>query len=424
MSFTAKDVQTLRQATGAGMMDAKKALEANDGDMETAAQWLREKGLGKAAERSDRDNTQGAVALSIDGNVGVLVQLKCETDFVAASDAFKGLAQEIADAVAAKGEAAADAFKDRLDDLKITLKENIELGEVVRFEAAAGNILDSYLHLQGGRGVNGVLVELAGGTQELAHDIAVHIGFAKPAYLTRDEVPADVDRARAGDARGHHPQRGQARAGDPQDRRRPHQRLLQGEGPARAGVRQRREADDRPAARLGHDRPLRSGPDRLMPDPMASDSPGRSNGLPRWKRIVLKLSGEALAEPGGFGLNQAVLHQIAAEIADVRNELDVDVAVVVGGGNIWRGLKGAGAGMDRAQADYMGMIATVMNALALQDALEQRRQPTRVQTAIEMPQVAEPYIRRRAIRHLEKGRVVIFAGGTGNPFFTTDTAAA
>jgi elongation factor Ts len=198
MSFTAKDVQTLRQATGAGMMDAKKALEANDGDMETAAQWLREKGLGKAAERSDRDNAQGAIALSLNESVGVLVQLKCETDFVAASDAFKGLAQEIADAVAAKGESTADDFKDRLDDLKITLKENIERGELVRFEAAAGNILDSYLHIQGGRGVNGVLVELAGGSQELAHDIAVHIGFAKPAYLTRDEVPADViERERA-----------------------------------------------------------------------------------------------------------------------------------------------------------------------------------------------------------------------------------
>jgi elongation factor Ts len=198
MSFTAKDVQALRQATGAGMMDAKKALEANDGDMETAAQWLREKGLGKAAERSGRENTQGAVALSVHGDVGVLVQLKSETDFVAASDAFKGLAEEIAGAVADQGEAAADGFKDRIDDLKITLKENIERGQVVRFEAADGDLLDSYLHVQGGRGVNGVLVELTGGTQELAHDIAVHIGFAKPDYLTRDEVPADViERERA-----------------------------------------------------------------------------------------------------------------------------------------------------------------------------------------------------------------------------------
>jgi uridylate kinase len=146
-------------------------------------------------------------------------------------------------------------------------------------------------------------------------------------------------------------------------------------------------------------------------------------GEPRWRRIVLKLSGEALAEPTGFGLDTSILDQLASEIVEVRS-LDVDVAVVVGGGNFWRGLIGAGGGMDRAQADYMGMIATVMNALALQDALERVDQPTRVQTAVEMPRIAEPYIRRRAIRHLEKGRVVIFAGGTGNPFFTTDTTAA
>lgn len=143
----------------------------------------------------------------------------------------------------------------------------------------------------------------------------------------------------------------------------------------------------------------------------------------RWDRIVLKLSGEALAEPTGFGLDAGVLDQLAAEISAVRG-LGVDVAIVVGGGNFWRGLKGAGAGMDRAQADYMGMIATVMNGLALQDALERAGQATRVQTAVEMPRIAEPYIRRRAIRHLEKGRVVIFAGGTGNPFLTTDTTAA
>jgi uridylate kinase len=145
----------------------------------------------------------------------------------------------------------------------------------------------------------------------------------------------------------------------------------------------------------------------------------------RWKRVVLKLSGEALAEPNRAGLDATVLHQIAAEIVDVRQNLGVDVAVVVGGGNFWRGLAAAeGSGMDRAQADYIGMIATVMNGLALQDALERLDQPTRVQTAVEMPKIAEPFIRRRAIRHLEKGRIVIFAGGTGNPYFTTDTTAA
>ena len=150
----------------------------------------------------------------------------------------------------------------------------------------------------------------------------------------------------------------------------------------------------------------------------------RQADRPVWKRVVLKLSGEALAEPTGFGLDNGVLHQVATEIKDVRDNLKIDVAVVVGGGNFWRGLKGAGQGMDQAQADFMGMIATVINGLALQDALERVGQQSRVMTAIEMPKVAEPYIRRRAERHMEKGRVVIFAGGTGNPFFTTDTAAA
>jgi len=159
---------------------------------------------------------------------------------------------------------------------------------------------------------------------------------------------------------------------------------------------------------------------------MSHASPdGNGRGpIPRWSRVVLKLSGEALAEPSGFGVAPSILHQVATEVRDVRSELGVDIAIVVGGGNFWRGLQGAGHGMDRAQADYMGMLATVMNGLALQDFLEQVGQPTRVMTAVEMPKIAEPYIRRRAIRHLEKGRVVVFAGGMGNPFFTTDTTAA
>jgi len=144
----------------------------------------------------------------------------------------------------------------------------------------------------------------------------------------------------------------------------------------------------------------------------------------RYRRIVLKLSGEALCgREGGFGIHPDMLRQLAAELAEV-HAVGVQIAIVVGGGNIFRGLKGASAGMDRAQSDYMGMLATVINALALQDALEKAGVPTRVQTAIEIRQVAEPYIRRRAMRHLERGHVVIFAAGTGNPYFSTDTAAA
>ncbi len=147
-----------------------------------------------------------------------------------------------------------------------------------------------------------------------------------------------------------------------------------------------------------------------------------SNGL-RFKRVLLKLSGEALMGEGNYGLDVPVLRQLAKEVAEV-HALGCQLALVIGGGNIFRGLKGAAAGMDRTTADHMGMLATVMNALAVQDALENEGVPTRVMSAIEMRNVAELYIRRRAERHLEKGRVVIFAAGTGNPYFTTDTAAA
>lgn len=142
----------------------------------------------------------------------------------------------------------------------------------------------------------------------------------------------------------------------------------------------------------------------------------------KYKRVVLKISGEALAGPQGFGINPPVIASIAKQIKEV-HDLGVEIAIVCGGGNIWRGKTGAELGMERAQADYMGMMATVMNALSLQDGLEQEGVPTRVQTSVEMRQIAEPYIRRKAIRHLEKGRVVIFAGGTGNPYFSTDTTS-
>jgi uridylate kinase len=145
---------------------------------------------------------------------------------------------------------------------------------------------------------------------------------------------------------------------------------------------------------------------------------------PRWRRILLKLSGEAFAGEAGYGIDGKVVQRIADDILSVTKDLALETAIVVGGGNIWRGMRGAEGGLDRAQADYMGMLATVINALALQDIFEQKGAQTRLQSAIRMPQIAEEYIRRRAIRHLEKGRLVIFAAGTGNPFFTSDTSAA
>ena len=198
MSISAKDVQALRQATGAGMMDAKRALEETDGDFDAAAKSLREKGLAKSVDRSDRENTQGAVAVAADDRAAVIVELKCETDFVAKSPEFLPVLDQLAAAVLADGEGAVEARKDQIDDLKVTLKENIEVGRVVRVELAAGQAVDTYLHKQEGRGVNAVIVVLDGGDAALAHEIAVSAAFSKPRYLSRDEVPqAEADEERA-----------------------------------------------------------------------------------------------------------------------------------------------------------------------------------------------------------------------------------
>ncbi len=162
-----------------------------------------------------------------------------------------------------------------------------------------------------------------------------------------------------------------------------------------------------------------------MSGPVAAPSPNGTATVPRWRRAVLKLSGEALASAASDEtIDAATVERLAREVAQTTSELGVELAIMVGGGNIWRGTTGAGVGMDRATSDTMGMLGTVINALALQDAIERCGQPTRVLSAIAMAEVCEPYIRRRAIRHLEKGRVVIFAAGMGNPFFTTDTPAA
>jgi elongation factor Ts len=192
MSYTAKDVQSLRQTTGAGMMDCKKALEENGGEIEAAKQWLREKGLAASAKRDDRENAQGVVAIIVEATRASIIKLKCETDFVASSDGFKAAADALAQSILEKGEAGLSDHSTKIDDLKITLKEKIEVGETIRFEAASGNVLDFYNHIQGGRGVNGVIVEMSGATQEIAHDVAVHIAFARPRYLRREDVPADV----------------------------------------------------------------------------------------------------------------------------------------------------------------------------------------------------------------------------------------
>ncbi|HEY7917405.1 MAG TPA: translation elongation factor Ts [Acidimicrobiales bacterium] len=189
-AFSAKDVQKLRQISGVGMLDARRALEENDGDMDKAITWLREQGLASQAKRADREASEGAVAIGRSDQAASIVQLRSETDFVAKSPEFVELVSALADLVAAKGEGAVDERSEELDRLKVTLKENISLGRVVRIAAPEGGVVDTYLHLQAGRGVNAVIVALDGGTEELAHDIAAHIAFTRPSYISRQEVPA------------------------------------------------------------------------------------------------------------------------------------------------------------------------------------------------------------------------------------------
>jgi elongation factor Ts len=189
--ISAKDVQSLRKATGVGMMDAKRALVENEGDFDKAVTWLREKGLSKAAERSDRANEQGAVTVVQNEGAAAIVEVNCETDFVAKSEQFTNLVNEIATAVALDGEQAAAGFQDAIDDLRITLKENIALGRVFRFEQGDGSAIGTYLHVQSGRGVNAVMVQVQGGDEALAKEVCYQVAFTKPQWLSRDDVPAD-----------------------------------------------------------------------------------------------------------------------------------------------------------------------------------------------------------------------------------------
>ena len=348
-SPSAKEVKELRDRTGAGMMDCKGALVETGGDVEAAVELLRVRLGDKALKMGGREATEGTVQSYIhgNGNVGVLVEVDCNTDFVARNEDFVGFARELALHIAASPTVRYVSEDDIPDDDK--------QAELRVFEQQAAD---------------------------------------KPEQVRSED------------------RRGQAAQVDGGGR------------PAQAAPRQHgqvRRQDDRGAA----DRAVRDDRRERRDPPLRAL---RGGGLaavttPAFERILLKLSGEALMGDLDYGTDPSRVEGIARQIKHIHDR-GVEVAVVQGGGNIFRGIKAAAEGMDRASGDYMGMLATVLNALTLQDALERLGVHTRVQSAITISEVAEPYIRRRAMRHLEKARVVIFAAGTGNPFFTTDTAAA
>src|SRR5829696_2113293 len=323
ITISAQDVKSLRDRTGAGIMDAKAALQESGGDVDKAIEVLRVKGQASAAKRGERAAAEGVVSSYVHagGKIGAMVEVDCETDFVARTEEFQAFAREVAVHVAAS-----DPQYISADDVDKEARE-VEL-RVLREQAAAEGKPE---------GVQEKIVE--GRLKKWLEDVVLlnqrHINEEKHGGKTIGELWTDL----------------------------------------------------------------------------------------AFRRILLKLSGEALMGDLPYGADPERIAAIAKQVKAVADR-GVEIAIVVGGGNIYRGLKGAAAGMDRATGDYMGMLATVLNALALQDALEKVGADTRVQSAITISEVAEPYIRRRAIRHLERGRIVIFAAGTGNPFFTTDTAAA
>jgi elongation factor Ts len=197
VAITAKEIQTLRQATGVGILDAKQALEANEGNMEEATKWLRVQGKASAAKRADREAGEGAVAVVRNGNVAAMVEMRCETDFVAKSDEFVSLVDEIAARVCAEGTDAVSHFDDQVEKMLTTLKENISIGRIYRLEAGEDEVVDTYIHHQAGRGVNGVIIVVKGASEAVAHEIAVHVAFTKPLYLNREDVPqSEIDKER------------------------------------------------------------------------------------------------------------------------------------------------------------------------------------------------------------------------------------
>src|SRR5881392_2512933 len=352
------EVRELREKTGAGLLDCQKALGEAAGDVEKAIRILRERGLAKAARKATRAATDGAIGAYIHppGKIGVLIEVNCETDFVAKTPEFQQLVKDLAMQVAASS------------------PRYVSREEVPAAELEAEREIYRKQALQSGKPekVIGRIVE--GQVERFYKDVCLlEQPFLKQPERTVKEIVQEAI--------------------------------------VRFGV----NVTVRRFARFG------LGETATKESP-AGGAPGTS-GATRYRRVLLKFSGEALAGPAGYGIDPGVLAAFAAELKDV-HALGCELALVIGGGNIFRGLAASARGVDRATGDYMGMLATIINALALQDALEKLGVTTRVLSAIEMQQVAEPYIRRRATRHLEKGRVVIFAAGTGNPFFTTDTAAS
>ncbi|KAK3605131.1 hypothetical protein CHS0354_000800 [Potamilus streckersoni] len=394
-----KLVKELRDKTNAGMSDCKKALDASNGDIEKATKWLREKGMASASKRAGRETREGVIVYSeaSDDKRIVMVELNCETDFVAKGNDFVELAKKISqcaldNSVSSESELYLNkldgiTIEEKIVNLSATLGEKIVLSKVLYRESPNGAIFP-YIHLGSKLGA---IVEFEGPvSKNIGRDIAMQVAACNPLVIDRmdfsnNDIEKEMEIFR---------------------------NQLKGENKPSHVIEKivsgKMEKYYQECVLL--EQSFVKDPSKDVKDYLKEQ--GYDIKVKFFRRIQ-----------NGYGIDNEALKLFAEEIRDVK-ELGVQLAVVIGGGNIFRGMSESAKDMDRVQADYMGMLATVINSLALQNALEKLGLFTRCLSAIQMEQVAESYIRRRAIRHLEKGRIVIFAGGTGSPYFTTDTAAS
>jgi uridylate kinase/translation elongation factor Ts len=467
VAITATLVKELRERTGSGMMECKKALQETQGDIEAAVEAMRKAGQAKADKKASRVAAEGLIVIRQTADAAAMVEVNCETDFVTKNDDFREFAAAVVEAVLDSDPADLEALlalttangrsiEQNRRECIAKIGENINVRRFARLTTPTG-VLGSYLH---GTRI-GVLVELAGGDGDLARDIAMHVAASRPLCVSADQVPAEqvtkekeIFAAQAATSgkpadivekmvegrmqevhRRDHAARPEFRQGPGSDRREAAQeqsgatvsrfvRYEVGEGIDKKEDDFRRRGDGSGPQAANPRAECRPPPTITVHGSQSTNSRG-AMPMPDFRPTAyfIKLSGEALMGEGDYGIDPNVLARIGDEIHDLR-QAGVEVAIVIGGGNIFRGAGLAASGVDRVTADQMGMLATVINALAIQDALERKGMYARVMSAIKINQVCEDYIRRRAVRHLEKGRVVVLAAGTGNPFFTTDSAAS
>ena len=475
MAVTAQIVRQLREQTGAGMMDCKRALQASDGNIDKALEAMRQDGIAKAAKKASRIAANGLIHILREAPHVVMAEINSETDFVAKDKNFSAFCEAVVHCIAThqpadvealmalpyEGGEGARTVAEARQQLVAKMGENISIRRFTLLDLSKMP-LGTYLH-----GVRiGVIVRLEGGDEELAHDIAMHIAATNPLCIDEQSVPEDllakeqaILQARAEKNKTRKSPEiiekmlggqikkflreitllGQVFVKNDPDQKQTVGELLKSSGAVvkqfiryelGEGLEKRSDnfAEEVTAQVQGEtERPSASSKDTES-EPVSkthdvADAPASTLERPHYRRVLIKLSGEALMGDNIYGIDPGVIVRIAGEVSELQRS-GIEVAIVIGGGNILRGAELAASGIERVTGDHMGMLATVINALAMQSALEQFSVVSRVMSAISINSVCEDYIRRRAISHLEKGRVILLAAGTGNPFFTTDSAAS